>query len=42
MPLLYRYHLGRPDAEGRHIDAVSIASIYRQYFNSHTDLGPIL
>ena len=33
----YRYHLGRPDAEGRTIDAVSIASIYKQYFNSHSE-----
>ena len=23
------YHLGRPDAEGRGLDAVSVASIYR-------------
>lgn len=28
------YHLGRPDAEGRGLDAVSVASIYRQHFSS--------
>ena len=27
------YHLGRPDAEGRGLDAVSVASIYRWLMN---------
>lgn len=34
------YHLGRPDAEGRGLDAVSVASIYRQYFSSGGSEGP--
>jgi len=34
------YHLGRPDAEGRGIDAISVASIYKQYFISGGNEGP--
>jgi len=31
------YHLGRPDSEGRTIEAATIASVYKQYFNSHSE-----
>ena len=32
------YHLGRPDADGRPLEAVSIASIYKQHFSSTSDV----
>lgn len=34
------YHLGRPEAEGRGLDAVSVASIYRQHFTAGSSEGP--
>jgi len=34
------YHLGRPDAEGRALDAISVSSIYKQYFNAGGSEGP--
>jgi len=34
------YHLGRPDAEGRGIDAISVSSIYKQYFICGGGDGP--
>jgi hypothetical protein len=34
------YHLGRPDAEGRGLDAISVASIYKQYFITGGNEGP--
>ena len=32
------YHLGRPDSDGRPLEAVSIAAIYKQHFNSPSEV----
>ena len=36
--LFSRYHMGRSEMEGRSIDAVSIASIYKQHFQSEVNV----